>query len=174
MPPKPPRLAGVEIAVAAALTALLDQASKASAQAFLQGHPSQPIIKGVLHFTYIQNTGAAFGMLRDSGFLLSAISLVFLLAVVLFGATTPLSSRGMRLALGAGIGGAVSNLIDRFTKGYVVDFIDFRVWPVFNLADIAIVLGLGLLCVRFVFRGPAATRPHGSQDTQERTDDNAS
>jgi signal peptidase II len=161
-----------EIAFAAGFTALLDQMTKVAALAFLRGKPSYPLIKGVLHLTYAQNTGAAFGILRDSGLLLGVLSLLFLLVLILFGATTPLSSRGVRLALGAGLGGALSNLLDRFSRGYVIDFIDFRVWPVFNLADVAIVVGLGLLCLRLTLRRPASASPDDANPFEERTNNN--
>jgi signal peptidase II len=160
------------MALAAGLTALADQASKTCAHDFLRARPSQPLIDGFLYVTYVRNTGAAFGLLRNSAWLLSALSLVFLLAVIIFGATSSPLSRGTRLALAAGIGGAVSNLLDRFTRGYVIDFIDFRVWPVFNLADVAIVVGLGWLCFRLLFHGQAPGGPGGRRRSEERTDDN--
>ena len=160
--------------LAALVAAFLDQVSKGAAQAFLQGGPPRPIVKGFFHLTYTQNTGAAFGLFRDCGPLLSIVSLAFLLAVIVFGTTIPLSSRSTRLALGAGIGGAVSNILDRFTKGYVIDFIDFRVWPVFNLADVAIVLGIGLVCLRFAFQRPPPTVETQRDLAAERTDNNVS
>lgn len=173
MPAYRPRLPRLELALAAGLTALLDQLSKSSAHVFLQGRPSLPLIDGLVHLTYTQNTGAAFGLLRDYTLLLSLLSLLFLLAIILVGANLPLSSRAMRLALGAGVGGALSNLLDRFTKGYVIDFIDFRVWPVFNLADVAIVVGLGVVCFRFAFRRAAPSSPTDRRSSPERTDNNA-
>jgi len=169
-----PRLPRLDLFLSAAVIALLDQASKVLAQALLPPRVPLPVIKRVLYLTYTENTGAAFGLFRDSRFLLTALSLLFLLVVIAFGATTSISSRGTRLALGAGIGGAVSNLIDRFTKHYVIDFIDFRVWPVFNLADVAIVVGIGWVILGYLLRHPKSTAPGDVQPPPERKDDNVS
>ena len=110
---------------------------------------SLPLIPHVLHLTLVQNTGAAFGLLRGAGPLLILIS-VAVVAVLAWSLRQTagggaLVQRLHRLSLWLVLSGAVGNLIDRLRFGYVIDFIDLRVWPVFNLADSAITVGMGLL-----------------------------
>ena len=110
---------------------------------------SIPLIPHGLHLTYVQNTGAAFGLLRGTGQLLILISVIVVMVLAWSlrqhdTARAPahrLYRAGMLLVLS----GAVGNLIDRVRFGYVIDFLDLRVWPVFNLADSAITIGMGLL-----------------------------
>ncbi|MBI3032022.1 signal peptidase II [Candidatus Woesearchaeota archaeon] len=88
--------------------------------------------------TYIQNTGAAFGMLQEKVYLLSWISLIALgILVYLF----TIVENHFKLPLALILGGTIGNGVDRFLFHYVVDFIDFRVWPAFNIADSAITIG---------------------------------
>ena len=103
-----------------------------------------------LRIAPVQNTGVAFGLLRGYGPVLAVIAV--LIAVLVF----VLAKRDVRspltgAALGLVIGGAVGNLLDRLVRGYVFDFIDLRVWPVFNLADCAITVGIGLLILEIIF-----------------------
>ena len=107
-----------------------------------------PVLRGVLHLTRVNNTGAAFGILRQSSFFLVLISLacIFFLCWCLWKRNAP-SVRNMAWCLV--LGGALGNLYDRLAYGYVVDFLDLRVWPVFNLADAAISLGVALAFLSF-------------------------
>jgi signal peptidase II len=127
-----------------------DQASKAAIRSSMLIGQSREVIKRVFHLTYVMNSGGAFGLFPRSTWLFTAAALV-----LLFGAYAMLrassknevlhsifSKRLGILGLGILLGGALGNLIDRIRLGAVVDFLDFRVWPVFNLADIGIVLGL--------------------------------
>lgn len=106
---------------------------------------SLPILPPLLHLTYVQNPGAAFGLFKGQQrfFILIAVPLILYLSWLLRrGASVrSLPAWGCALALG----GAVGNLIDRLRLGYVIDFIDLRVWPVFNLGDSAITVGVALL-----------------------------
>lgn len=108
-----------------------------------------PVWKGIFHITRVNNTGAAFGWLKNSGgFLIfvSAISVV-VLTLHLFRKRKPsVSDAAWALVLG----GALGNLYDRLRFGYVVDFLDLRVWPVFNVADACICIGVGLIFVRML------------------------
>lgn len=110
------------------------------------------VVPGVFHITRVNNTGAAFGMLKGYGTILIVISslfVVFLLLCLLrsvFSAKAPskfLSETAWSLI----IAGAAGNLFDRARYGYVVDFLDFRIWPVFNLADASICLGVFLVAL---------------------------
>ncbi len=110
------------------------------------------MIPGIFHVTRVNNTGAAFGMMRGSVTLLAAIS-VLCIAFLAWGVWRTLtrpreeSAPGFAglLASSLVIGGAAGNLYDRLRFGYVVDYFDFRVWPVFNIADAAICTGVFLI-----------------------------
>lgn len=114
---------------------------------------SHDFIPGVIDITYVRNTGAAWGMLSDKTWLLISITAVVMLicfALILkYGTSNKLLFWAMILVLSGGVG----NMIDRIFYGYVVDFLHFTFWPdfpVFNLADCAIVLGAVLLAVYFI------------------------
>ncbi len=127
---------------------LLDWISKYIAVAYLKPISSIPIIKDVLHLTYVENRGAAFGMLQNQRWIFMVISTiviaVLIFVIVKFGKRLhPLMMTGISFALGGGIG----NMIDRTLYGYVVDFIDFTLidFAVFNLADSFVCVGVGLM-----------------------------
>lgn len=129
------------------LVFVADRVTKALAVQGLSLGESLPVIEDVLHLTYVQNTGAAFGILRGR-FLFFVVANAVLFAGILwwhyFSGEAHLMSRP---AAGMILGGALGNLVDRMAWGYVVDFIDLRVWPVFNVADIGLVVGSVLLAV---------------------------
>lgn len=133
------------ILLAAGVVILLDQLSKAYIRQNLKPQTSIPIIKGVFHITHVKNTGAAFGLFPNYQLVFLILSLVVIVFILVFLRHTKPKKRLFRLALGLELGGAIGNLIDRAFFGRVTDFLDFRVWPVFNLADCAIVVGLFLL-----------------------------
>jgi signal peptidase II len=132
----------------------LDQFLKYLVSVNLSFRESIPVIKNILHITFITNTGAAFGVFKDSAMIFGAISItavVFILSIILklikqgrF-LTNPLLDFGLILV----VSGAMGNLLDRLRLGYVIDFIDVRVWPVFNIADTAITIGTFLLILSF-------------------------
>lgn len=131
----------------------LDQFTKFLVTKNLTLNQSIPIIKGIFHLTLIHNWGAAFGILRGKVPLFIFISII---AVILILSNlkntklkkTPFYNVSLSLILAGGLG----NLIDRTFFGYVIDFLDFRIWPVFNLADSAITLGAILLGWSILFR----------------------
>jgi len=105
---------------------------------------------GVFRLTYVRNTGAAFGLFQGQSLPLTIVTLVgvaaLLLYVFFFYRKLPfLNNRLGKLALGLVLGGTVGNLIDRIYLGHVTDFIDFSIWPAFNIADSAIVVGVIML-----------------------------
>jgi len=104
-----------------------------------------PIIKGFFHLTLIHNRGAAFGILKDQIplFILTSLAAIILIIVHLKKHKTRFSLYSLSLSLI--LAGAFGNLIDRVSLGYVIDFLDFRIWPVFNVADSAITIGAILL-----------------------------
>jgi len=126
----------------------VDRVTKAIVESRLAHHAPVEIIPKVLRFTYTTNPGGAFGLFGRAPYLFLAATLVVCAAIVL--ASFNASSRMLAIGLGLVLGGAFGNLTDRIVRGSglngrVVDFIDFRVWPVFNLADSAIVVGAALI-----------------------------
>ncbi|HZK24815.1 MAG TPA: signal peptidase II [Oscillospiraceae bacterium] len=128
-----------------AVLLLLDQGTKWYVTQKLSVRQSIPVIKNVFHITYIRNPGAAFSILSHRPALLIVIATVVTIGLVVFFYSVPVEQKLLRLALTFAIAGALGNLIDRLRLGYVVDFLDFRVWPIFNVADIAIFMAIGLL-----------------------------
>ncbi len=124
-----------------------DQLTKWLAVVYLQGKPSFPLWRDVLHFTFVQNEGAAFGMLKDNRWVFMIISTVALigLSVYLFGFCK--EGGWVKISLAMIIGGGIGNMIDRVALGYVVDFIDFTLidFAVFNVADSFVCVGSGIL-----------------------------
>lgn len=134
----------------ASLIVLVDQVTKALVVANLDLYEQWAPVESLRHlftFTYVQNTGAAFGLFQDGGALFAVIALVVVGLIVYFYRELPDAAPLVRSALGLQLGGAMGNLIDRLTRGYVVDFFDFKFWPVFNIADSAIVVGVISLVV---------------------------
>lgn len=129
---------------------ILDQAAKYLVMLKMQEGETIPLIKNVFHLTYIRNPGAAFGMLPDKTVFFIAIGIIVTIGIYLYYRTIPADRLLMRISLGLMAGGAVGNLIDRIRFHRVVDFLDFRVFPVFNLADIAITVGVGLLILEIL------------------------
>lgn len=125
---------------------LIDQGTKLLAIRYLQGIRDLPVISGIFHLHYVENPGAAFGVLayRTQFFILSTILVIGV--ILYYRRKIPNSRRLLHFSLALQMGGAIGNLIDRVVKGYVVDFFDFRVWPVFNIADSAITIGVIILC----------------------------
>lgn len=104
-----------------------------------------------VRLTYIVNTGAAFGLLPQYSLFLVLIAFLVIGMVLFYHRYIPSGALLVKIALGLQLGGAVGNLLDRLRYGYVIDFIDIRVWPVFNLADFSISLGVFLLAYFLLF-----------------------
>ena len=132
-------------------TALIsDQLSKLLIIAYLPVGQSWPA-NGVFRLTHTWNTGAAFSLFQDKGAILTGVAVVaviFILIIYKYLENPPLL---IRLAFGLQMGGAIGNLIDRFRLGYVTDFIDVGWWPVFNIADSSIVMGITVMAFYFTF-----------------------
>jgi len=122
-------------------TFLVDQSSKAAVQMLMYLGESIPVAPPVFYLTYIMNPGAAFGLLAHQTSLFVTVTVLLVAGVLLGYRKLPPGRNLLRHGLGLVLGGALGNLADRLRYGRVVDFLDFRVWPVFNLADTAIVIG---------------------------------
>ncbi|MSR77258.1 MAG: signal peptidase II [Candidatus Omnitrophica bacterium] len=126
------------------LVFLADQFTKSLAVAYLESQPSIAILPGFFHFTLVYNKGIAFGLFHNHESLLLIAITASLFVLFLFSRHVMDLSLLTRWAFGLILGGALGNWIDRVHHGYVIDFLDFRVWPVFNVADTAISIGVGL------------------------------
>jgi|SRR6056297_2781196 len=111
---------------------------------------SLAIIKGVFHLTYVKNTGAAFGIFKNANNFFIIVSIIIILFLLFYRYYYFKSNIYINMSIGLIIGGAVGNLIDRILLNHVVDYLDFRIWPVFNLADSAIVVGAGFLIIYII------------------------
>ena len=138
-------------AIAASVIAA-DQATKYAAEKALCDIETFPLIRGVLHFTYVENRGAAFGMLSDKRWIFLVLSSVALVAMAVFAVINRNGRMMTNVAVAMIFGGGVGNMIDRFANGFVVDFIDFRLinfW-VFNVAESFVCIGCGLLILSLI------------------------
>lgn len=132
---------------------LLDQLSKLLTSTLMTLGESIPLWEGVLHITYIQNRGAAFGMLANSRWVFLTVSTVTILALAAYLAMTKRRDTLFLLSLSMILSGGIGNMIDRLALGYVVDFIDFRLidFAVFNGADSFVCVGAALLVLAILF-----------------------
>jgi signal peptidase II len=146
------------VAVTATVFAL-DQASKAVVMSNMQLGDVIPLVPPVLDFHYITNRGVAFGLFSRFGDVFIPVAVVIMMVILGFYRTLRGPRLLLRTALALQLGGALGNLLDRLRFGAVVDFLDFHIpainfyFPVFNLADSAIVLGVGILLVCLTFQG---------------------
>jgi len=134
------------------LVVFVDRLSKLFFSDLLVYGESLPIIRNVLHMTMVHNTGVAFGFFKDQGItfivipIVAAVLLVF--NIYYYRQNNEALSRTYIVAFSLILGGAIGNLIDRIAYGHVIDFIDFRIWPVFNIADSAITIGAVLIAYK--------------------------
>ncbi len=130
----------------------IDRLSKVFFAHLLSLNESIALIKGVVHFTLVHNTGIAFGLFKDCGAIFFVIPLILtgLLIYNVYYYRDREYSRTYIMAFSLILGGAIGNLMDRIFLGYVVDFIDLRVWPVFNVADSAITVGAAIILLKCI------------------------
>ena len=139
----------------------VDQATKFWIQSRMSYGESVPVISDVFHITYILNPGAAFGILENKTWFFVIVALLLIAGVTYIYPRLPTDRPFLKLGAGLLTGGAVGNLIDRVRIGYVVDFFDFRIWPIFNVADICIVCGVA--CLAYVLLTTPETSESGSE-----------
>lgn len=144
------RRLAVFAAIASAVLAA-DQVTKALVRAYIGLHDQITLLPDILWLTHVQNDGAAFGVLDGGRWLFVTISAVVL--VVILWALFALASQSRTLLAGLGLvfGGAVGNMIDRIVVGTVTDFFDLGWFPVFNIADIALDVGVALIVLWLLF-----------------------
>jgi signal peptidase II len=132
----------------ALITIALDQMTKRLVIVWLPlGQSWSPIsaLERWVSLTLVTNTGAAFGLFPGLGSVFMIVAMVVIVVIVIYYWHMPRGQTLVKVSLGLQLGGAVGNLLDRLQYGHVVDFVDFKVWPVFNVADASIVLGVVLL-----------------------------
>ena len=130
----------------------LDQLTKWLTVVNLDEWESFPLWQDVFHFTYVRNTGMAFGMLKDHRWVFIVFSTVSIVALLVYLFCFRPESRWMQVSLAFIVGGGIGNMIDRILLGYVVDFFDFRLinFAVFNVADSFVCIGAGMMILYLV------------------------
>ncbi|MFA4044063.1 MAG: hypothetical protein HZRFUVUK_000846 [Candidatus Fervidibacterota bacterium] len=142
--------------VLALLTVFVDQVSKAWVCASLPLGSERAIFGGLFYLKHVRNYGIAFGVASELGSVLLLICIASLIVLLIFAGRLACGHPAGAFALGLVLGGGLGNMIDRVFRGSVVDFIDLRVWPVFNVADVAITVGM--LCILVLSLFPKQTR----------------
>ncbi|MHB0858859.1 MAG: signal peptidase II [Anaerolineae bacterium] len=146
---------GLVMFLVAALVIVFDQLTKHWVRQNLPLNTSWnpvPWLEPIVTLTHVRNTGAAFGLFPGLGLGLAVVAAVVVGVVIVYYRQLAASAWLLRIALGLQLGGAIgNNLIDRLIFGYVTDFVDFRIWPVWNVADASIVVGTILLAYYALF-----------------------
>jgi signal peptidase II len=136
----------------AALVCLFDQAVKIYIQVNLTPYQSINLLQGWFSITYVMNYGAAFGIMQSQTLILTAVALGALVFVFLKRRDIRGYPLWFQIGIAVALGGALGNCIDRLRLGYVVDFLDVHYWPVFNIADLAIIGGVGVIFAGMVIQ----------------------
>lgn len=159
-PGEPPALRELSLPLLiTAVILILDQLSKYVIEAHLPLYQSWypfPALVDYVRIVHTTNTGAAFGLFPQGRLFFTVISIIVAIVIIYYNFILPRGQRGVRIALGLQLGGALGNLLDRLRLGHVTDFVDVDVssiiyipyisdWPVFNVADAAIVSGVIIL-----------------------------
>ncbi len=147
---------GFLLPVVAILVLVLDQISKRVVMTnFRPGESWNPVtaLERWVSLTYVTNTGAAFGLFPDYGGVFMVIAVVVIVAIIVYYRHLPGEQWLVQASLGLQLGGALGNLLDRLRHGHVIDFIDFKVWPVFNVADSSVFIGVVILAFQLLRHG---------------------
>lgn len=131
----------------------IDQLSKLFVLRYIKPEDTIPLLKGIFHLTYCENRGAAFGILQGRFGLLFITTLLVIIAATVYMIKKRPQSLTLTTSVTLLIGGAIGNLIDRVCRGFVIDFLDFRLihFPIFNIADCFVVCGAILLVIYVLF-----------------------
>jgi len=132
---------------AALIVVVLDQLTKFLIRTNFKPGESVSIIKNVFHLTYVTNTGAAFSIFQGFNSFFIIFLVIVIGVIIYYIKNIKENEKRMQLAIGLFLGGTIGNLIDRVSIGAVTDFLDFRIWPVFNIADSAVTISVILLII---------------------------
>jgi len=131
---------------------LLDRATKVYFSELLDFGESIPLIQDIFHLTLVYNTGMAFGLFKDYGVVFIVIPIIAIILLIFniyyYRRNNDALNRTYIVAFSLILGGAIGNLVDRIRYGHVIDFLDFRIWPVFNIADSAITVGAIVIAIK--------------------------
>jgi len=161
------------LAVTALAIVVVDQVTKAMVRSSFVVGESHPLVSGVLWLTHVHNTGAAFGMFRGQQWFLMAVAVVVLGAIAWVIVRVRPESAVARAALAMIAAGALGNLIDRAALGGVTDFLDLGWFPVFNVADISLDVGVALLVWWLLFSSEHRHAGEKHADVGAEADDEA-
>ena len=141
--------------IAVVILILLDQGTKLWALASLKPIHNMTLVEGFMDLTFVENRGVAFGMFSGQRWFILLLTGIIAVGLIWFYVTMPKKKEyfPLRVSLVMVLSGAIGNIIDRLFRGYVVDFFEFTFfeWPVFNVADIYVVVGVILLALMIVF-----------------------
>ena len=126
----------------ALIAVLIDQITKFLINSNFQLNESLPVIKNIFYLTYIHNFGAGFGILQQQKFILIFASIIVIGAIFYYLGKIGNKDLLLQILVGLILGGTIGNLIDRASYGFVIDFLDFRIWPIFNFADSFVTAGV--------------------------------
>lgn len=124
---------------------VIDRLSKLFAVRMMYPGQSVEVIPKIFNITLVLNSGAAFGLFKDRAAFFIVISAFIITLIILYAWRQNMMAPSVAVSLGLILGGSLGNLVDRASFGYVIDYFDFRIWPVFNIADSAICVGVGIL-----------------------------
>lgn len=141
----------IRLSLIASCVVIIDRLTKYFFCSNLSHGRSIKVIPGIFHLTLVFNTGSAFGLFKDWTAFFIMTSIIVIALIFFHCLRYRHKDIFLILSLGLILGGAVGNLIDRILFGYVIDFFDFRVWPVFNIADSSITIGAALLVLKVLF-----------------------
>ena len=128
---------------------IIDQVAKFLIKTNFQLNQTLPIISNIFHLTYIHNFGAGFGILQHQKYFLIFISIIVIGFIFYYLDRIRNNERLLQMLVGFVLGGTIGNLTDRIINGYVIDFLDFRIWPIFNFADSFVTIGVVGLIMYF-------------------------
>ena len=140
-----------------ALVLIVDRLTKYILFRNLSEGESVNVLPGLFHITLVLNSGAAFGLFKGQSLFFTVSTVLVIIFICLYIWRGVCKDLFVLAALGLILGGAVGNLIDRVLYGYVIDFLDFRIWPVFNIADASITIGAFILAIKLVFNKRCCT-----------------
>lgn len=139
------------IIIVVIISLLLDIGSKFLVSRIFILNESKTIIDNFLNITYVRNTGAAWSILDNNTWIVTVISLLIIIGIIYYVYRNRVSKKILKIGYGLILGGAIGNFIDRIVYGYVIDFIDIDIfewnYPIFNLADMFIVVGVILVMI---------------------------
>ncbi len=149
MKKKIPKKSGFTFFLISLCAVILDQLFKFFIRNSMNIGDSVPVIKNIFHITYVTNFGAGFGIMQDKTSLLIWFAII-VIGIILFYYDKIQEKKSLQIFSGLILGGTISNLIDRLFFGFVTDFLDFRIWPIFNIGDSCVCIGALFLIIYFI------------------------